>query len=254
MSAQQIPPGSTPVSGTVTVVQPTGTNLHAVLDSGTTTVTQATGTNLHTVVDSGTLTAVTTLTNALPAGNNNIGDVDVASVPTLTVKENYPAGSVTIGISPQSIASSSTFVAGVESDSISNVSNLDLDHQVSGTWTAGTSPAANTQVQIWVVACISDDLGATVTWPDVFDGTASAETATSAGILQSCGRLGAVLNVDTTTTDRIYYAAPFSVAALFGGYLPSRYVIFITQNTGATSNATAGNFVWKYLRIRGTVS
>jgi hypothetical protein len=55
-------------SGNFTVVQPTGTNLHAVLDSGTTAVTQATGTNLHTVVDSGTITtvsAVTAITNAV---------------------------------------------------------------------------------------------------------------------------------------------------------------------------------------------
>lgn len=51
-------PATQPVSGTVTVVQPTGTNLHAVLDSGSTTVVtgnvtvvQPTGTNLHTVVD-----------------------------------------------------------------------------------------------------------------------------------------------------------------------------------------------------------
>lgn len=56
-------PATQPVSGTVTVVQPTGTNLHAVLDSGSTTVVtgnvtvvQPTGTNLHTVVDSGTIT------------------------------------------------------------------------------------------------------------------------------------------------------------------------------------------------------
>jgi hypothetical protein len=59
-----------PVSGTVTVVQPTGTSLHAVLDATSTTdvtqstasslnatVVQATGTNLHTVVDSGSITA-----------------------------------------------------------------------------------------------------------------------------------------------------------------------------------------------------
>lgn len=38
-------------------------------------VTQATGTNLHTVVDSGTLTAVTSITNALPAGANALGTV-----------------------------------------------------------------------------------------------------------------------------------------------------------------------------------
>lgn len=39
-------------SGNFTVVQPTGTNLHAVLDTtSTTAVTQATGTNLHAVLD-----------------------------------------------------------------------------------------------------------------------------------------------------------------------------------------------------------
>lgn len=55
-----------PVSGSVTVVQPTGTNLHAVLDAtSTTTVTQATGTNLHTVIDSGTVTANIGTTNGL---------------------------------------------------------------------------------------------------------------------------------------------------------------------------------------------
>lgn len=71
-------PATQPVSGTVTVVQPTGTNLHVVndassavighviADSGSTTavtgnvtVVQPTGTNLHVVVDSGTITTGT---------------------------------------------------------------------------------------------------------------------------------------------------------------------------------------------------
>ncbi len=54
------------VTGNVTVVQPTGTNLHAVIDSGTITTVS-------------TVTSVTAIANALPAGNNNIGDVDIAS-------------------------------------------------------------------------------------------------------------------------------------------------------------------------------
>lgn len=45
------------IAGNVTVVQPTGTNLHSVIDSGIVTVSQATGTNLHSVIDSGTVTA-----------------------------------------------------------------------------------------------------------------------------------------------------------------------------------------------------
>lgn len=172
------------------------------------------------------------------------------------VKTSYPAGSVTITISPENVASSSTFVAGVESGAISNISNLDVDHLISGKWTTntGTNVTANTQVQIWVVAPISDDLSSTVVWPDVFDGTSSAETVTSAGVLQSCGRLAAVLNVDAVTQSVAYPCAPFSVAALFGGVLPPRYVIFITHNTGQVSNTTAGNHVWTYQRVQFTVA
>ncbi len=66
------------VTGNVTVVQGTGTNLHTVIDSGTITTVS-------------TVTAVTAISNALPAGNNNIGDVDVATLPALV------AGSAIIG-------------------------------------------------------------------------------------------------------------------------------------------------------------
>src|SRR5215831_17971390 len=114
-----------------------------------------------------------------------------------TVQEKLPAGTVTITINPENVATSSTFVAGVESDAVSNITNLDVDHLITGTWTCGTTPTVNTQVQIWVVAPMQDNLGGTVAWPDVFDGTHSAETVTSAGILQGCARLAGVLNVDS---------------------------------------------------------
>jgi hypothetical protein len=64
---------TTAVTGNVTVVQATGTNLHAVLDAGTAVIG-------HVIVDSGTITtvsAVTAITNALPAGTNVIGHVIV---------------------------------------------------------------------------------------------------------------------------------------------------------------------------------
>lgn len=171
-----------------------------------------------------------------------------------TVQVNYPAGTATITISPQNVASSTTLVAGVESDLISNISNLDLDHQISGTWTCGTTPTANTQVQIWIVPVLTDNLAGTQTWPDVFDGTASAETVSSVGVLQGLGRLLGVLNVDSTTSDRTYALAKTSVASCFGGALPTQYVVFITHNTGVNSNSTSGNFVWSYQRIRQTVA
>lgn len=171
-----------------------------------------------------------------------------------TVKTLYPAAPTTITVAPENVASSSTFVAGVESDVISNVSNLDLDHLISGKWTSGTTPTANTQVQVWVVPTRTDDLAGSRTYHDVFDGTGSAETATSAGVLQGIARLAAVLNVDSNTTAREYGCAAFSVAALFGGVLPPSYSLFITHNTGVNSNSTSGNHVWSYQRVQATVA
>lgn len=172
-------------------------------------------------------------------------------MPTTTASLNYTA-SATITISPENVASSSSFVAGVESTVISNLSNKYADALVSGKWTCGTTPTANTQVQVWVYAPISDDLASLVAYPDVLDGTSSAETLTSAGVARGAMKLAAVLDVDSTTSNREYPCAPFSVAALFGGRLPTRWGLFITHNTGVNSNITAGNHAWSYVGIKDT--
>lgn len=171
-----------------------------------------------------------------------------------TVKVLYPAGTFSSTIAPANVASSPSFTAGVKSDPISNVSNLDLDHQVTGVWTVGnTGVGANTQAQVWVIPALTNDLGGTLTWPDVFGGTAAASTVTSAGVLQGAGRLGAVVNIDSTTNNRSYPYA-FSVAPLFGGYLPTAYQFFITHNSSVASNATSSNFQTQIQRIQATVA
>ena len=164
-----------------------------------------------------------------------------------TVSISY-RGSTTITISPENVASSATFVAGVEGAVQDNTTNKDVDMLVGGTWTAGTTPTANTQVIIYVGA-IRDD---TPTYPDVFDGTASAETLTSVGVGQGFLKVGAVISVDTNTSNRAYDVL-FSVARLFGGVMPNKWFLFITHNTGVNSNTTAGNHVWKATGISYTV-
>lgn len=159
------------------------------------------------------------------------------------------AASATITVAPENVATSSTFVAGVESAVIDNTSNKYVDAIVGGTWTSGTTPTANTQVLIYVGA-IRDDAP---TYPDVFDGTSSAETLTSAGVGRGFLKLGAVIDVDTNTSNRAYDAL-FSVAQLFGGVMPNKWFLFITHNTGVNSNSTAGNHVWKYTGITYTVA
>lgn len=165
-----------------------------------------------------------------------------------TVKIAY-AASATITIAPENVATSSTFVAGVESNVIDNTTNLYVDALVGGTWTCGTTPTTNTQVLIYVFS-VRDD---TPTYPDVMDGTSSAETVTSAGVGRGFLKLGAVIDVDSTTSNRAYDVA-FSVAQLFGGVMPLKWGLFITHNTGVNSNSTSGNHVWKYTGITYTVA
>lgn len=165
-----------------------------------------------------------------------------------TINISYRTSS-TITIAPENVASSSTFVAGVESAVYDNTSNKDVDVLIAGTWTCGTSPTANTQVLIYVFA-VRDDAPF---YPDVMDGTSSAETITSAGVGQGFLKLGAVLSVDTTTSNRAYDCGPFSVAQLFGGICPNKFGLFITHNTGVNSNSTSGNHVWKATGVSYTV-
>ncbi len=167
-----------------------------------------------------------------------------------TVQTLYPAGTVTITISAENQTSSSPLSSGIMSDAISNVSNLDVDHLVSGTWTSGTSPTATRQVQVWVVPCLTDDLAGTVTWPDGLTLNA-VQSWKSPMMVLGAAKIGTTLVVDGPS-DLTYDCASFSVAALFGGSVPTTYALFITQNTTKASNATAGNFVWKYQRLRVT--
>ena len=159
------------------------------------------------------------------------------------------AASAAFTIAPENIATSATFVAGVESSVVDNTSNKYVDAIVGGLWTSGTTPTVNTQVLIYV-GSVRDD---TPTYPDVFDGTSSAETLTSAGVGRGFLKLAAIIDVDSTTSNRAYDVA-FSVAQLFGGVMPLKWFLFITHNTGVNSNSTAGNHVWKYTGITYTVA
>jgi hypothetical protein len=164
-----------------------------------------------------------------------------------TVSIAYRA-STTITISPENVASSSGFTAGWQSAVYDNTSNKDDDVLIGGTWTCGTTPTVNTQVLIYMLS-VRDDAP---TYPDQFTGSSAARSITSAGVGQGFLRLAAVLNVDSTTSNRAYDCL-FSVAQLFGGVMPLKCVLWITHNTGVNSNSTAGNHVWKATGISYTV-
>lgn len=155
------------------------------------------------------------------------------------------AGSTAFTLTVASLASSATLVAGRESAAVSNTTNLYVDSMISGKITTGTTPTAGT-IEVWAYAALDD----TPTYPDVFDGTDSAETVTSADIKYSALRLVASMKTDTTS-DQAYPFAPVSLVSLFG-QMPTHYGIFVTHDTVAALNSTAGNHFVKHNGITYT--
>ena len=141
-----------------------------------------------------------------------------------------------------SLASDTNLLAGYESVVIDNTTDGFEDIILSGKRTTGTSPTALRQIEVWAVAWDSN------AWPDVFDGTTGAETITSADIKNAICRSVAILPTNNTS-DRTYHYTGISAKQVFGGVLPSKFVLFTTHNTGVALNATAGNHEDRYQGI-----
>jgi hypothetical protein len=139
-----------------------------------------------------------------------------------------------------SLATSSTWTAGYESAVVDNTSNLYVDYSIEGYYTVGTTPTTATEIRIYVVASWDGS-----SWPDVFDGTTGAETVTSEGVRDGFAKLAAVLRCDSATSNRAYPFS-FTVASLFGGICPPKFVLFTAHNTATNFNSTGGNQVTRY--------
>lgn len=158
------------------------------------------------------------------------------------------ASSAAYTITLASLASSSTFLSGRSSTAVSNTSNLYLDYMVAGVITVGTTPTTSTSIRVYAYGSHDD----TPTYPDVLDGTDSAKTVTSAGILNIALALISILNVDSATSNRAYPFHPLSLAWAFGGAIPKNHGLFVAHNTDVNLNATGGNHVLNYTGIYRT--
>lgn len=191
---------TTAITGNVTVIQPTGTNLHAVLDTtSTTAVTQATGTNLHMVVDSGTITAVTAITNSLPAGTNVLGHMIIDSGSTTVVTGNVAVTNTGLTDLDATFQTVTNGTAATKSQLIGGVFNTALPTLTNG---QGSALQANAKGELIIAQPTAGDLNATVT------GT----VALSAG----AAVIGHVI-VDTAPSTAVTNAGTFAVQAAQSG-------------------------------------
>ena len=156
-----------------------------------------------------------------------------------TTTVNYSSNTA-IGIDLSSLAQSTSFVAGRESDEISNTSNKYMDAIVHVLGITGSASAATIGQSINVYVWGADTSLAT-TPIDALDGVDSAETITLP-TLQALRFAGSAYTT-VTTASQVYYIQPFSVAALFGGVLPKFWGLFVaTSLTGGLAASMSGKF------------
>lgn len=159
---------------------------------------------------------------------------------------NY-SSNTTITLTLTSLATSSTWIDGRESTEVDNTSNKYVDALVQGTVVVGTTPTANTVINVFVWGA---DTSLATTPLDVLDGTDSDETVTNTGVLYSAFRLGGAINVLVNTSDIAYPVSPFSVAQLFGGVMPKYWGLFVSHNTGVNLNASNNTGRFTYVGVK----
>lgn len=145
------------------------------------------------------------------------------------------------------LAEAATWLVGWGSDEIDNTSNKYLDYIVSGVVQVheDAAPTAGEQIRVYIVPMISDD-----GWPSGMNHDHTEDTWASAEIRDSIAKLGACISV--AATQAIAYYFNFSVANLFGGVCPWKFMVFISHNTGGLLD-TDGNMV-TYQGVFNTVA
>lgn len=151
-----------------------------------------------------------------------------------------------------SLATSASMVTGRQSTIITNVTNKFLDAAVTGQITTGTTPTVSKTIAVYVFVPLSAAASAFV-YPKA-GATALTETdgaATFDAEQRSGGLIFAQAASINATSDRAY-SFSFNVANVVG-YMPLKWGLFVTHDTVAALNATAGNHWFHYTGIKADV-
>jgi hypothetical protein len=161
-----------------------------------------------------------------------------------TLKQTYVADAAFTVTNLQSLATSASRVAGWTSAAVDNTTTRALDYLVSGQFTVNTGVAPTTLKSISVYAYAAFDDAPT--WPDLFSaGTEGTEgTATVHDEEQrDCGMILLWSCTNDAGTSEVYAMPPKSIAQAFGGFVPNRFALFVTQDTGQALHS-AGNALY----------
>lgn len=123
-----------------------------------------------------------------------------------------------------------------------NTANLYQDLLIGGSIQVGTSPLANSPIEIYSYARINDSTLYT-------GGASGSDAAYTADGEENLFRLLEVIFVDASSNED-YVWGPVSISALYGGWLPSKGGILVRNGTGATLHATGTNNVVNIIGVQ----
>lgn len=155
-----------------------------------------------------------------------------------------------VTITLASLATSASKLVGRQSTAIDNSVNKFLDYLVSGKITTGTTPTTAKSIEVWCVAALDY---AAPTYLGGFGATDAAGPTLIAENKNSICKLVASI-ATVATSDQTYSFGAVSLAALFGGVIPPKFVFFVTHDTGVNLNSTAGNHQIRLQPVYETVA
>lgn len=167
------------------------------------------------------------------------------------ISENY--GSVTdstaLVLTAAALATSAGLVAMRQSAIVTNVTNKFLSAFVTGQVTTGTTPVAGKTIAVYVYVPLSVAASAFV-YPRA--GATLLGEVDAAATFDAEQRSGAIIfagAASTNSTSDRAYSFSFDVREIVG-YMPLKWGILVTHDTGVALNATAANHFFHYVGIK----
>lgn len=148
------------------------------------------------------------------------------------VKKAFVASATLAVTALHSLAASATFIGGWESNRINHSTDLVLDDKIGLHLVTHASNRQAGTIRVYIVPALDD----TPTWPDLMDGTESADAWTDTEERDAGAILAREIAVDATAS-AVYDLTVDSVKAVCGGNMPRDYVIFITGDAATTTAA-----------------
>lgn len=157
-----------------------------------------------------------------------------------TTSLNY-AAAATLTITLASLATATWR----ESTAVDNTTNKYTDALLGGKIMTGTTPTVNTTIEVYLYGTYDG-----TAYTAGASGTDAAYTADGEELLFPVAQ---IIQVDATS-DQQYVFGPISVAAAFGGVLPSKWGVVVKNSSAVALNATGSNHEIKFIGVKTDIA